>query len=477
MGSWQQIAITLVLVIALISFSANADFNTPNKIKFLPGLKEIPNFDQYSGYITVDQASNRSLFYWFVESQRNPSSDPLLVWMNGGPGASSLMGLLSEHGPFRPTNPNQDPQELDVNPYSWNQIANIIYLECPAGVGFSFSDNPADYTTNDSRTAQDNYNFLLGWFNQFPQFKTNDFYVTGESYGGHYVPELANLILEGNQNLTTDQQINVKGILVGNPGIDDDWYYNIDEYAFVSFLYQRALIPQHAYTDAALACGWDNFLTNCGNNYTNTSTACNTQVNNALTYVSSIDIDFYDVYAPVCTIPVESRLPLGQYASRKGRSVINKLPPPYPQDGFQPCLENWMVPYLNQPSVQAALGVLPTKWALFGNITYGSELEFMIPLFQKFINQTNWRILVYSGDADSAVPFIGTQRWIQCLEQPITRDWTRWYYQENIAGGFIEYEGISFLTVKGSGHMVPWYTPDLAYAFFERWLQNKNMEF
>lgn len=87
---------------------------------------------------------------------------------------------MTEHGPFRA---NPDGTTLSTYEYSWNRIANIIYLEAPIGVGFSYSDDKMEYITNDNKTANQNYEFLLNWFELFPEFKSNDFYITGESYG------------------------------------------------------------------------------------------------------------------------------------------------------------------------------------------------------------------------------------------------------------------------------------------------------
>ena len=96
-----------------------------------------------------------------------------------------------------PNNGQSDGATLELNPWAWNRDANIIYLESPAGVGFSYSDDPAGLSTNDAITANDTFAFLQGWFDLFPEYRgANDFYVTGESYGGHYVPTLAAKILD-----------------------------------------------------------------------------------------------------------------------------------------------------------------------------------------------------------------------------------------------------------------------------------------
>ncbi|KAK6159381.1 hypothetical protein DH2020_006695 [Rehmannia glutinosa] len=173
----------------------------------LPGQPKV-SFSQYSGYVTVDPKAGRALFYWFTESE-NSSSKPLVLWLNGGPGCSSIgNGALTELGPFRV---NPDGKTLRHNKKAWNNVANILFLESPAGVGFSYSNTTSDYVTGDTRTAADSYTFLVNWFERFPEYKTRDFYITGESYAGHYVPQLAQLIMNNNK-ITNQTVINLKGI-------------------------------------------------------------------------------------------------------------------------------------------------------------------------------------------------------------------------------------------------------------------------
>jgi len=110
------------------------------------------------------------------------------VWYNGGPGCSSLLGFIQEHGPcvF-----DQDATTISDNKWSWNKNANMIYIEAPAGVGFSQTNNPNDMRHNDMTTSQDNLKALTSFFQKFPEFVTNELYITGESYGGVYVPYVA----------------------------------------------------------------------------------------------------------------------------------------------------------------------------------------------------------------------------------------------------------------------------------------------
>eukprot|EP00339_Tiarina_fusa_P010167 CAMPEP_0117023382 /NCGR_PEP_ID=MMETSP0472-20121206/17459_1 /TAXON_ID=693140 ORGANISM="Tiarina fusus, Strain LIS" /NCGR_SAMPLE_ID=MMETSP0472 /ASSEMBLY_ACC=CAM_ASM_000603 /LENGTH=461 /DNA_ID=CAMNT_0004729489 /DNA_START=18 /DNA_END=1403 /DNA_ORIENTATION=+ len=431
----------------------------------LPGGVQALNFSMYSGYVNINKEHNTNYFYWFVESQNDPANDPLLIWLNGGPGASSLMGFFTEHGPFRP---NPDGTTLSLYEYSWNKIANIIYLEAPIGVGFSYSDDKLEYITNDNKTAIQNYQFLMNWFEMFPEYKANDFYITGESYGGKYCPELASVVLDGIQNGTTPW-LNMKGVMVGNPGTESDWYGAPNEYAYLTFLYEHMIIPQAAYVNAYKTCGWSDFLGNCDGDYTNPTLQCKTAIIEALTNLPH-ELDAYDIYAPVC---------LDNPAAKQWTQYVSSWHPMsrYMPDNttFYPCIDDYMTAYLNQPAVQQAIHVNPTNWAYIGKIAYIHEYKYsVVPLWERFISQTSWRILIYSGDVDSAVPTIGTQRWIECLGQPVINPWRPWYYNNQTAGLIQDYQGISFQTIKGAGHMVPYYLPAQGYAFYETWLLAGN---
>jgi Serine carboxypeptidase len=132
---------------------------------------------------------------------------------SGGPGCSGLLGFGTEHGPFR----IDGDGNLTMNPYSWNRIANMLYIEQPAGVGFSYFDTKADKYTGDDQSAKDNYYFILNFLHRFPERRSNSFYISSESYGGHYMPQLAMYILKNDFFHT---QINFKGFMVGNPYVD-----------------------------------------------------------------------------------------------------------------------------------------------------------------------------------------------------------------------------------------------------------------
>jgi len=262
---------------------------------------------------------------------------------------------------------------------------------------------------------------------------------------------------------------------VGNPGTENDWFYNIDEYAFVTFMYNHALIPQANYSTCVAACGWDSFLTNCSNiPFVNPSPQCQVATKAAISYLPSV-IDLYDIYAPVCHSTDRTKMQDMYRYTRQWNRVFQKyLPHDVP---YVPCIDNYLTDYLNQETVQNAIHAKSMQWNMFSNkITYWPTNAFMNDYWKNFTTTTNLDIMIYSGDADSAVPFIGTQRWIKCLGQPVKRDWHSWEWEQQTAGSMIEYEGITFLTVKGCGHMVPLYCDSQAYGFFASFIQGTQQK-
>ncbi|KAH9771683.1 Carboxypeptidase [Citrus sinensis] len=179
----------------------------------LPGQPEV-KFKQYAGYVTVNESHGRALFYWFFEASSKPEEKPLLLWLNGGPGCSSVgYGEAEELGPFLT---RKGKPELKLNPHRWNKAANLLFVESPVGVGFSYTNTSSDIEKlGDTITAKDSYAFLINWLKRFPQFKSHEFYITGESYAGHYVPQLAEVIFDSNKIASQENHINLKGFADG----------------------------------------------------------------------------------------------------------------------------------------------------------------------------------------------------------------------------------------------------------------------
>ena len=217
----------LKLLLSLLLIQSYLTAPEEDKVNSLPDY----SYDGilYSGYLNV--SATKKYHYVFSFSKEDSDKKPLVVWFNGGPWCSSLDGWANEHGPmFLDKNGS-----FVINEYSWVKEANIIYIESPGDVGFSYinSTDEEDLRTDDNTTARDNLNALLSFFEKFPELREKDFYITGESYAGIYVPILAYRVLEYNEKAEEGKKINLKGIAVGN-GVSD-WKYD-HENATMDFL-------------------------------------------------------------------------------------------------------------------------------------------------------------------------------------------------------------------------------------------------
>ncbi|KAH7372438.1 hypothetical protein KP509_17G004300 [Ceratopteris richardii] len=166
--------------------------------------------------------------------------------LNGGPGCSSVGGgAFTEIGPFRP---HLGGRRLALNPYSWNKGA-LLYS--PSGVGFSYSKTNDTYgKPDDTKTARQNLAFLLAWLQKYPEYQVSDLFLTGESYAGHYIPQLSDLIMNYNRNPIHNFSLNLRAIAIGNPLLN----YGLDTNATYSFLWSRGVISDETYEGIKTLC-------------------------------------------------------------------------------------------------------------------------------------------------------------------------------------------------------------------------------
>ncbi|KAH6988556.1 Alpha/Beta hydrolase protein [Ilyonectria destructans] len=168
---------------------------------------------------------DRHLFFWFHEARNNKKDAPLLIWLQGGPGGSSLHGMLYENGPCL----IDGADATKFNPYSWTEHFNVIYLDQPAGVGYSYTDHNKDDSSYPSRVGDSSLDavaFIRLFYEAFPHLASSDLHLSGESYAGRYVPAFASAILDYNQFLSSTPGtpessaiIPLRSIMVGNPWI------------------------------------------------------------------------------------------------------------------------------------------------------------------------------------------------------------------------------------------------------------------
>ncbi|KAM0973565.1 hypothetical protein ACFX2J_016726 [Malus domestica] len=418
-----------------------------DKIDALPGQPEGVNFNHYAGYVTVDPKAGRESFYYFVESPQNSSTNPLVVSLHGGPGGCSPFGYgaLEELGPFRVSSDNKT---LISNDYAWNNVANVLFLETPLGTGFSYSNTSSDYeTVGDQSTAEDNYVFLVNWLERFPQYKTRDLFITGESSAGHYAPQLAYTILSNN-NVTNQTKINLKGIAIGNPYIDD----NTALLAIFDNLWTHAFNSDETNAGIHKYCN----LTNLGDN---PSEECRKYVSQAGMELGE-DIDIANIYAPVCTTSEDDSEP----KSASTGSVAAD---------FDPCSDNYVEAYLNLAEVQSALHARPTKWTACSDTDWTDSPTTMLPTIQQLI-ESGISLWIYSGDTDGYLSVTSSRYALHILNLPIQTPWRPWHSSTEEVGGYVVgYEGLTFATVRGAGLMVPTYQPERALTLISSFLQGQ----
>ena len=275
------LALSALLLFASVSADVPSDL-----IANIPGYGKPPT-KQYSGFLPADANNTVFLHYWLVTSSGDPATDPLVVWMNGGPGCSSLEGAMYELGPFTFTgaDANQLPT-LTLNPNAWTTVASVLFIEQPAGVGFSYALNGST-TSDDYVQSQNTYGFMLSFFKAYPEFAKNDFYVTGESYAGIYVPTLTYRLYEHNK-AGKDPKVNLKGAAIGNGCWGDEvgtCSGSPDSTRIaVTFYYGHGMVSQTA---------WERIISTCGVGFNSSSDDCSTAINTAMDNVGD-SVDVYD---------------------------------------------------------------------------------------------------------------------------------------------------------------------------------------
>ncbi|CAI0415471.1 unnamed protein product [Linum tenue] len=460
----------LLLGFLLVAVSAAGDVEEQEAdlVKRLPGQPEV-SFKQYAGYVTVDESHGRALFYWFFEATENPQDKPLLLWLNGGPGCSSIgYGEAEELGPFFP---KRGKPELTFNRHSWNKAANMLFLESPIGVGFSYTNTSQDFTQlGDAMAATDAHKFLLNWFKRFPQFRSHDFFIAGESYAGHYVPQLAEAVFDGNKNASKDDHINFKGFIIGNALMDDA----TDQKGMVDYAWDHAVISDQVYDKIKHACNFD---------VEGTTSACDDALELYFNVYNLIDM--YSLFAPRCfngttfAAAAATKRPLA-----RGPRSLSKFPATWhkePAAGYDPCISTVTEAYFNRKDVQEALhanvsGRIPYPWTHCSDTiqSWHDAPHSVLPVIKKLV-AGGVRVWVYSGDTDGRIPVTSTRLTLNKLGLNTTKEWAPWYFRRQVGGWTIEYDGLTFVTIRGAGHQVPTFKPMQALVLIKRFLGDKKM--
>ncbi|KAH5737487.1 carboxypeptidase [Parastagonospora nodorum] len=221
------------------------------------GIPEVP-FDvgeSYAGLLPIsdDPSETRKLFFWFFPSTQAKIQEEVVIWLNGGPGCSSLSGFLTENGPFTWEAGTVAPVQ---NPYSWNNLTNVLWVEQPVGVGYS---QGVPNITNEVELGNEFRGFYKSFVDLFGIYNWKT-YITGESYAGYYVPYIADSFIQANDS----KYWNLAGISINDPIIGDDTLQQeVVALPYVEY-WQNLLYLNESYMERARKrqseCGYDTYL-------------------------------------------------------------------------------------------------------------------------------------------------------------------------------------------------------------------------
>ncbi|XP_031381393.1 serine carboxypeptidase-like 10 [Punica granatum] len=465
--------ITLSTIISLMLLCVSDVVPSSHSIiKTLPGFPGDLPFQLETGYIGVGELEQVQLFYYFIESERSPKDDALFLWLTGGPGCSAFSGLIYEIGPllFDYSKSRGKRAVLKLNPYSWTKVANIIFVDSPVGTGFSYAKSWTGFENSDTSQTALLYEFLRKWFLSHPQFQDNPLYITGDSYSGKIIPMLVEEIYNGNK-VGLDPEMNLRGYVIGNPVT----YEAKDISMRVPYAHLVALISDELYQSARINCKGDYMDVDPSN------AAC-------LAALQNISICTDKIYPghilePTCALlspqPNSSRTSMWN-RRLVGDDNIDIVLSPLRSLSKQWCRSyNYLYSYIwaNDKTVQRALHVregTKEEWQRCNkSLSYTKNVLSTVP-YHYNLTKTSLRVLIYSGDHDFAIPYIGTMEWIKSLNLTVFGSWAPWFVEGQIAGYSTLFENtnydLTFTTIKGGGHTAPEYKPKECLAMIDRWL-------
>ncbi|KAF8397747.1 hypothetical protein HHK36_016669 [Tetracentron sinense] len=396
----------------------------------------IEDLGHHAGYYQLQHSNAARMFYFFFESRTN-KNDPVVIWLTGGPGCSSELAVFYENGPFTIA------KNLSL-------ASNLLYVDQPTGTGFSYSSDKHDIRHNEEGVSNDLYDFLQAFFAEHPQFAKNDFYITGESYAGHYIPAFAARVHRGNK-AKEGIHINLKGFAIGNGLTDPAIQYK----AYTDYALDMGIIEDADYKRinkvlpvcemAIKLCGTDG-TASCMASYV----VCNTIFNKIMGLAG--DTNYYDI-------------------RKKCEGSL--------------CYDfSNMEKFLNQKSVRDALGVGDIEFVSCSPIVYQAmlmdwmrNLEVGIPA----LLQDGVKLLIYAGEYDLICNWLGNSRWVHAMEWSGQKEFVAsptvpFLVNGSEAGQLKSHGPLSFLKVHDAGHMVPMDQPKAALEMLKRWTQGKLAE-
>ncbi|KAK8496176.1 hypothetical protein V6N11_056995 [Hibiscus sabdariffa] len=403
-----------------------------------PSARELGH---YAGYYKLPHTFAARMFYFFFES-RNSKKDPVVIWLTGGPGCSSELALFYENGPFHFSN----NLSLVWNDYGWDKASNILFIDQPTGTGFSYTTDRADIRHNETGISNDLYDFMQEFFKQHPAYVENDFYITGESYAGHYIPAFAVRLHQGNK-AKQGIHINLKGFAIGNGQTNPEIQYpEYPEYALNTsiithsdYVVIKQLVPpclqlsRSCETEGGSACG--------------------------------------EAYAACNNILSQIRFKIGRLNSYDIRMKCDGL-----------CYDFSAVEtFLRLESVRDALGIGDLCFVSCSEEVYNAMIRDWMRNYAVGIPgllEDGIKVLVYAGEYDLVCNWIGNSKWVHAMTWSGQKEFgaapTVPFVVDGVEAGQLKSHGpLSFLKVHNAGHLVPMDQPKASLQMLQNWMQGK----
>ncbi|TFK52792.1 alpha/beta-hydrolase [Heliocybe sulcata] len=416
-----------------------------------------PGVHQMSGYIEV--GTNMSMWFWFFEARESPETAPFTLWLNGGPGCSSMIGLFQENGPC---SVNPDGESTYINPYSWNNVSNMIYIDQPIGTGFSYGTDTVNSTFTSSPYVWNAFQVLFE-SGEFAQYQSREFIFATESYGGHYGPAMVTYFDQQNA-LIDSGAIQGEKITVSALMINNGWYDPLlQNKAYVDFATYAPGYGQ-LQNDTVLAqinaafYGPDGCLVQEAACYAaGNSTASNEICGRADDYCIE------NVFVPA----------VGDRDSDDLRQNASALFPP-----------EYYVNYLSLPSVMAAIGAEANysecpdaPYELFTRT--GDDARTLLPQLGALAN-SGLKMLIWAGDADINCNWLGghasvlAMNWYGGARLHAT-PFTNMTIDGAPVAAVQNVDNFTFARVYGSGHEVPAFQPAAALEIFTQVINKQQL--
>lgn len=401
------------------------------------GFKNIPS---YAGYFTVDKAFDSNMFFWYFPALNSPKTAPVLLWLQGGPGATSLIGLFAENGPFQV----KTKRGLKLRKYAWTINHNVIYIDNPVGTGYSFT-SANGYAQNETKVGSDLYGALTQFFELFPELQANEFYVSGESYGGKYVPAVAYTILKNNPSAKT--KINLQGLTIGN-GLSDP----INQLNYGDYLYQLGLID------------------------VNGKNTFETYEQKGLDYIQNKQWkEAFALFDDLLDGDLNNHTSL--FKNLTGFTYYyNYLTTNTSEDEI-----TYMGKYIQRSDVRAAIHVGNTTFQAENPLVEVNLIEDVMQSVSPWISEllSNYRVLIYNGQLDIIVAYPLTVNYLQKLQFSGADDYKKapryqWWVDGNLAG-YVKHAGnLTEILVRNAGHLVPMDQGQWAFDMITRFTYRKS---